>query len=398
MIAQTASGSRPKTLAIAGAGLAAAVIARRLSTLPDPPHIVMLEGSDTPFGEHTWSFHTADVGPALHWLEPMVAHLWAAQSVRFRAHRRRLNSGYASLTSQSVAEAMAREPNVTLRAGASVEGLDPDGARLADGERIEANCVIDTRGFTPHPALVLGFQKFVGLEVETDEQHGIAEPVIMDATVDQLDGYRFIYLLPFSETRILIEDTRYSDGEALDREQLRADILAYAEAQGWQVGNAIHRIEHGVLPIALAYDSEAYWADKPKGIPQAGMKAALFHPTTGYSLPEAVRLAEVVAQNWPADSITLDAALRAHAKARAKKQGFYRLLNRMLFRAAEPAKRHLVLERFYRLPRPLIERFYAGDTSWTDILRILVGKPPVPIGRALACLSERALLNTSRTS
>jgi lycopene beta-cyclase len=79
VIAQTAPGSRPKTLAIAGAGLAAAVIARRLSALSDPPHIVMLEGSDTPFGEHTWSFHTADVGPAMQWLEPMVAHRWAAQ-------------------------------------------------------------------------------------------------------------------------------------------------------------------------------------------------------------------------------------------------------------------------------------------------------------------------------
>jgi lycopene beta-cyclase len=64
----------------------------------------------------------------------------------------------------------------------------------------------------------------------------------------------------------------------------------------------------------------------------------------------------------------------------------------MLFMAAEPERRHLVLERFYKLPAPLIERFYAGRTSAPDIFRILVGKPPVPIHRALACLREAPLL------
>ena len=51
-----------------------------------------------------------------------------------------------------------------------------------------------------------------------------------------------------------------------------------------------------------------------------------------------------------------------------------------------------MLERFYRLPTPLIERFYAGEATLGDKLRILSGKPPVPIGRALSCLSEAPLL------
>ncbi len=147
-----------------------------------------------------------------------------------------------------------------------------------------------------------------------------------------------------------------------------------------------------MLPISLAHDAARFWAEAPADIPQAGMRAALFHPTTGYSLPEAVRVANLVFAAWPCDSATLAARLRTHALARHRRQGFYRLLNRMLFRAAEPDKRHLVLQRFYRLPRPLIERFYAGETHWGDIVRILVGKPPVPIHRALACLGEAPLL------
>src|SRR5690606_21852634 len=130
---------------------------------------------------------------------------------------------------------------------------------------------------------------------------------------------------------------------------------------------------------------------------QAGMRAALFHPTTGYSLPEAVRLANLVAQALPVGSAELADKIREHALRRHREQRFYRLLNRMLFLAAAPNQRHMVLQRFYRLPEPLIERFYAGRTTPADMARILVGKPPVPIHRALACLRESPLLTPEKT-
>ena len=60
----------------------------------------------------------------------------------------------------------------------------------------------------------------------------------------------------------------------------------------------------------------------------------------------------------------------------------------MLFKAAAPDQRYRVLERFYRLPAPLMRRFYASELTRLDKLRILTGKPPVPIHRALRCLSE----------
>ena len=50
-----------------------------------------------------------------------------------------------------------------------------------------------------------------------------------------------------------------------------------------------------------------------------------------------------------------------------------------------------MLQRFYRLPQPLVERFYAGRPSLIDRARILAGSPPVPIGRALKALPETAL-------
>ena len=65
------------------------------------------------------------------------------------------------------------------------------------------------------------------------------------------------------------------------------------------------------------------------------------------------------------------------------------MLVAMLFGAAPPAQRYRVLERFYGLDHALIERFYAGDCTMKDKLRILSGRPPVPLGAALASLTGR---------
>lgn len=378
-------------IVLVGAGLASAIIAQRLSTVRDAPQVVILEATDTPFGEHTWSFHKADLQPSsLAWIAPLIAHEWDGQSVRFGSYKRHLPSGYASLTSTSVSEAIERLPNVSLSKNTEVTALSAAQVTFADGSTQAASCVIDCRGYRPSASMVLGYQKFVGLEVELSEPHGLPHPVIMDATVDQLDGYRFVYLLPMSPTRVLIEDTRYSEGADLDDAVISDDIHAYAARQGWNIAKVV-RTENGILPIVLAHDFKGFWSELPEDIPQAGLRAGLFHPTTGYSLPDAVQVADLIAENWPIGSAALAYAIRGHAARQHKKQGFYRLLNRMLFLAAEPDRRHLVLERFYKLPTPLIERFYAGRTTTTDILRILTGKPPVPIHRALACLSEGRL-------
>src|SRR5690606_11857957 len=110
-------------------------------------------------------------------------------------------------------------------------------------------------------------------------------------------------------------------------------------------------------------------------------------------LPDAVRVANLVSESWPVNSATLAKKIRSYALQRQQGQGFYRLLNRMLFRAAQPERRHLVLQRFYRLDQSLIERFYAGQSTAADKARILTGKPPVPIHNALACLREAPFLS-----
>ena len=377
-------------LVLVGGGLANSLIALRLRALRPELRVLVLERETALGGRHTWSFFDTDVTAEQRgWLRPLVAHGWSGYGVRFPDLRRDLRTGYQSVTSERLHAGVAGAlGSAGLRLGAEAARIEPGRVVLASGETIPAGAVIDGRGPGPSPALVLAWQKFVGRTLRLGEPHGLTRPVIMDATVPQLDGYRFVYLLPFDEHRVMVEDTYYSDGPQLDRDALRARIDGYALSQGWRV-EAVESEEEGLLPVALAGDMERHWAGA--AVARSGLRAGLFHPTTGYSLPDAACLADRIAEAPDLSGAALLELTRSHAVETWRRRGFYRLLNRILFRAAEPAERWRVLKRFYGLPEPLVERFYAGQTTRRDQARILLGRPPVPIGRAAAYLSPRSV-------
>jgi len=378
-------------LVLVGGGLANALIALRLVEQRPELRLLLLEREPRLGGSHTWSLHDSDVTPAqLASLEPLVERCWPAYEVRFPAYARRVACGYRSLTSARLERRLAQVLGERLRLGCAVASLGPGSVALADGSELRASCVIDGRGARPLVPFALGYQKFLGQELRLARPHGRTLPLLMDATVEQRGGFRFFYTLPLADDVLLVEDTCYGDQPALDRAAARAAIAGYVERLGLGPAELL-REEEGVLPIPLAGDIEAFWRGQVPGVPCSGMRAALFHPTTGYSLPEAVRLADALAALDPLTSEAALALVRARSRALWRRSAFYRFLNRMLFRAAAPHERRRVLERFYRLPDGLVRRFYAGCPSLVDRVRLLSGRPPVPVGRAARCVLEGAV-------
>ncbi len=370
-------------LVIVGGGLAGGLCALALRRDRPALDIVLVEPGATIGGNHLWSFFDSDVAPEHRWLvEPLVGHRWQGYDIAFPAHARTLDATYQTIESEALDRAVRAALPAEAILRAAVSELGSTQVVLADGRRIEAGAVLDVRGGKAE-GLELGWQKFLGQLLTIPQGHGLTRPIVMDATVEQLDGYRFVYCLPFSPTELFVEDTYYSDTPDIDADTLRDRIGDYAARFGWQIAQR-SREEQGALPVVMGGNFDCLWPERDP-VARGGARGGLFHPLTSYSLPDAVRFAAFLASEAPLDT-TLGAATRKRAQRHWKQGGYYRLLTAMLFRAAEPARRYKVLERFYRLSGPLIGRFYAGQSTLSDKLRILSGKPPVPLLKALKVL------------
>jgi lycopene beta-cyclase len=397
---QTLSTNVSPDLFIVGGGLSGSLLAWRLKQRAPQLRVCLIEAGARLGGNHTWSFFETDLLEAQNrWIDPLVTYRWPAYEVSFPRLKRKFAIGYRSISSQRLHATLAPILGNDVRYDAKVADLGPGHVRLESGEVLRAPCVIDARGARHSPNLALGFQKFLGLEVRLAAPHGQALPTIMDAAVPQEDGYRFVYTLPLDPQRLLIEDTYYSEGQDLLVNVLRRRIEDYASAKGWTIAEIV-REEAGVLPIVIAGDIDAFLAEDGEGAPRIGIAAGLFHPTTGYSLPDAVRvadlLADTVVKQGPATSASAGAAIAAYGRDLWRQRSYFRMLNRMLFHAGPPQERYAILQRFYDFDPALVQRFYAGKLTALDRLRVVVGKPPVPFFSALACISEGQMLNRYR--
>ena len=375
-------------LAIVGGGLAGGLIALAVRNAAPQLSLGLFEAGETLGGNHRWSWFEGDLdarGTEL--MRPFGKMQWTGgNEVRFPAFSRSLKSDYRSLDSRNFDATLRSElPQLAICTGKKVVSIEGGGVTLSSGERISSTMVIDCRDAVPSEHLNGGWQVFLGQTLRTANPHGIERPVIMDAAVEQPGAYRFVYLLPLGETEIFVEDTYYADSPRLDAALLRQRIADYCRKQGWKA-EVLHE-ETGVLPVITGGDFSAYRASlDTSGVALAGARGGFVHPLTSYTLPIAVDNALAIAEAARIDLSILPKFVADRAKAHWDRTSYYRLLGKMLFEAAEPAERYRVFERFYQLPEALIERFYAARSTPLDKIRILTGKPPVPISRAIKAL------------
>ena len=378
-------------IAIVGGGLAGGLIALAIHQNNPGIPIRIIESGEALGGNHRWSWFSTDLdrdGRKL--MKPFRTMRWeTGHEVRFPTYRRKLRANYLSLASIDFDAALKRElPKGSVLVNREVADLLPDRVVLANGEEIAARAVIDCRGFAPSSNLTGGWQIFMGRHIRTHEPHGLERPIIMDASVDQHDAYRFVYTLPLGSHELFVEDTYYADSGFLDRSALSRRIDEYCARQGW--AHDIIGGETGVLPVITGGKFNAFQlAQRLPGVAVAGARGGFMHPLTSYTLPFAVRTALLVAQNADLPGDQLGALLEAQARNHWRATKFYRKLGTMLFGVPNPNNRYRIFERFYRLREGLIERFYAGKSTRGDRTRVLVGRPPMSIVSALRALGSK---------
>lgn len=383
---------------IVGGGLAGGLMALALHRHAPDCRFALVEAGRSLGGHHRWSWFETDIRPkARALMAGFDLNGWdEGYDITFPGLGRTLPTAYRSLASAEFhAKLIAELPRERVLLETKAASLDAGGVTLADGTRLAAKRVVDCRPFKPSAALSGGWQVFLGQHFACEEPHGLTRPVIMDASVDQLAphgngaAYRFVYVLPLSPTEVFVEDTYYADQPTMDAEVLKGRVAEYAHRHGWK-GEVIDQ-EAGILPVISGGDFAAAQAEIAiPGVALAGARGGFSHPLTSYTLPFAVdnalAIAHLIARRPDLSGEDLAAFCQRRAKRHWRATGYYRMLSRMLFEAADPDKRVVVFEHFYALQGRLVERFYAGRSTWPDRLRILTGKPPVAIPRAIRAL------------
>ena len=381
--------ARTSEIAIVGGGLAGGLTALALARHKPEVSFVLLEAGETLGGNHRWSWFASDLSPAASdLLGDIRTTQWSdGYEVRFPQRKRTLTTPYHSMASTDFASALERcLPQGSIRTGVRASAVDAEGVTLEDGERIAARVVVDCRSAMPSSHLTGGWQVFMGRHFRTPRPHGLERPIIMDACVEQYGAFRFVYVLPLGAYELFVEDTYYADSPALDRSALSGRIDAYCAANGWQDAEIVGH-ETGALPVVTGGDFAAFRdATRIEGVVQAGARGGFTHPLTSYTLPFAAENALAIAAEADLPGAQLAAMMEARARAHWRSTAFYRMLGTMLYGVPDPDNRYRVFERFYGLSEPLIERFYAANSTLADRARVLIGKPPMPVFAAIGAL------------
>ncbi|MGE0451952.1 MAG: lycopene beta-cyclase CrtY [Vicinamibacteria bacterium] len=373
---------------IAGGGFAGGLLACRLSQLRPELTLRLVEAESHLGGHHTAAFHSDELTPAQReWVRPLVAHAWEGYEVRFPSFARTVSGGYQVVTAAHFHKQAAARLRGRLVLGVAVLELGPGTALLEDDDELLAGCVIDARGLPRPSGLPVGWRASLAHELELTRNHRLEQPILIDATVGQEGGLRFVSALPLGRRRLRLEDVRYLGDAELPRLPMRRAIEAYADELGLSV-KGLRREEEAVLPIPLGGRVEQLPLMAPAGVAAFGARAGLFHPTTGERLAFAVHAADALAERRALDGGSVAAWSARYAREVWQRGEFARFFNRLMLTAAEPGQGWRVLARLYSMPDAVVTRFHAGRSTRLDKIRLLSGRPPVSLRRAARCFSE----------
>jgi lycopene beta-cyclase len=357
-------------LLIAGGGLSGSLAAVAMARLRPEVPLLLVEEAET-FGgpDRLWLLfedELSEEGWSL--VEPLVSHRWPGYYLALPGQSRNLKAPLAAIRSSDV-DALVREalrPD-QYRLGTKAVAVRDNELVLLGGERIKADGVIDARGAANLSMLELGWRKSVAREFRFSEPHKVDRPVLIDATVDQHDGFRFMQCTPFSGTEMRIEDCYLSDAPEPQAEASVARIDAYLAKRKWKPAEMM-REETNSAPVPIGGEFGSFWRVGGARVAKIGLRGGFFHPATGSPLPDAVRTALLLAGQRDVAGAGLHDLFEREATGHWRNREFYRSFNAALFRPG--AERRKTIEELYQLDPGIISRFNSESLGVLERMRV----------------------------
>ncbi len=214
------------------------------------------------------------------------------------------------------------------------------------------------------------WQHFLGWEIETDENvFNADEPTLFDFRVEQKDECRFIYILPISENKALIEFTIFSDNliESEEYEEnLQKYILDVLKIENYE----IKETEFGIIPMS----DEPHKEFPSSKIIRIGTSGGYVKPSTGYSFQRTQRRLEKLVKD-----------LSKNQRPKTENQNWKNYLDSILLNVLQ-MKKHSADDVFTNLFKKngaiQVLKFLDEDTTFAEDLKIMRTVPILPFTKA----------------
>ncbi len=270
-------------------------------------------------------------------------------------------------------------PNVTFRQEAVNNILDQQnvGVKVStDKNTYLAKQVFDSQlsfiKFKDQPKYPILQQHFVGWFIQTKKPvFNPSQATFMDFSVAQKGNTRFMYVLPFSETYVLVEYTLFS-GSLLPKEEYETAIAAYMDTHFEGVEFEIVEKEQGSIPMTcIDFTLQNSW-----NVYHIGTAGGWSKPSTGYTFRNTAIKSE---------------ALIKHLKEKRPLASFQKrnrfwmydvLLLNILYR--NNALGRSIFESLFTKRKPqLIFKFLDEETRWYEDVYIMMALNPIPFVKSL---------------
>ncbi|WP_210514587.1 lycopene cyclase family protein [Hymenobacter terricola] len=372
---------------IVGGGAAGLSLAYHIAREPRlaGKKVLLIESEAKDRNDRTWSFWTDE--PTA--FDGIVAHEWRKIAFRSPGFERVFDLGryrYKTINGldyyRFVWRALADNPQFTFVRG-TVKSLDNVAhrarARTTAGE-FRGHYAFDSRPPNleqlkqPEKHRYL-LQHFVGWEIETDAD--VFDPTtveFMDFRGEQQHEARFMYVLPFSARKALVEYTLFSE-TTLPKEEYEAAIREYLSGTLGLTAYHVRAEEVGAIPMT----DHPLPARAGQHVINLGTRGGRAKPSTGYAFKRiqqhSARLVAALASTGhpPADATGDKWQFRL----------FDTLLLDIMQRRGETT-RDIFRQLFERNPVERIFRFLDETTSWADNLRVMNSVAPGPFMHSIA--------------
>ncbi len=217
------------------------------------------------------------------------------------------------------------------------------------------------------------FQHFYGWLVETESEiFNPLEPTLFDFRVEQKNECRFIYILPFSATKALVEFTIFSD-TILEKQEYEENLKSYFADMLKTENYKILETETGVIPMS----------DEPHNrFPDAktvriGTSGGYVKPSTGYSFKRTQGFLRKLVNDLETSGKTQNSKL----KTLNWKQFLDSVLLDVLLKKKHPAD-DVFTALFSKNPTERVLKFLDEKTSVREDLRIMKTVPRAAFAKA----------------